>query len=63
MDPSLSTIDAFSALALQVKCQAVNRASDRTTARTIMQAAINALGPQLAAAKAFPISIFKPALL
>ncbi|MGD1899492.1 MAG: nitrilase-related carbon-nitrogen hydrolase [Phormidesmis sp.] len=53
MDPSLSTIDAFSALALQVKCQAVNRASDRTTARTIMQAAINALGPQIAAAKAF----------
>ncbi len=53
MDLSSSTIDVFSALALQVKCQAVNRASDRTTARTIMQSSIQALGPQIAAARAF----------
>ncbi|MGC1526738.1 MAG: nitrilase-related carbon-nitrogen hydrolase [Phormidesmis sp.] len=50
---TVSTVEAFSALALQVKCQAVNRASDRTEARTIMQSAIQALGPQIAAAKAF----------
>ncbi|MGC1309858.1 MAG: nitrilase-related carbon-nitrogen hydrolase [Phormidesmis sp.] len=53
MDNSVPTVEAFSALALQVKCQAVNRASDRTHARTLMQAAIQALGPQIAAARAF----------
>jgi predicted amidohydrolase len=47
------TVNTFVALALQLKCQAVNRASDRTEARVIMQSTIQTLGPQIAAARAF----------
>ncbi|MBW4623668.1 MAG: nitrilase [Cyanosarcina radialis HA8281-LM2] len=46
-------IDSFRALALQVTCHAVNRASDRTEARTMMQQAIDRLGPQIAGSIAF----------
>ena len=53
MEISPSTPPPFVALALQLKCEAVNRASDRTAARTLMQSAIQRLGPQIAAARAF----------
>jgi predicted amidohydrolase len=52
-EPLTHPVEAFSALALQLKCQAVNRASDRSEARMAMQAAIQTLGPQIAAARAF----------
>lgn len=45
--------DAYTALALQLKCEAVNRASDASEARAMMQTAIAKLGPQIAAARAF----------
>ena len=50
---SSSSLDAFTALALQLKCEAVNRASSSSEAREIMQGAIAKLGPQIAAACAF----------
>ncbi|BAY23490.1 nitrilase/cyanide hydratase and apolipoprotein N-acyltransferase [Calothrix sp. NIES-2100] len=46
-------IDSYRALALQVTCQAVNQASDRTEARSLMQNTINRLAQQIAASIAF----------
>lgn len=45
--------DAFTALALQLKCEAVNRARSSSEAREMMQGAIAKLSPQIAAARAF----------
>ena len=53
METSSTPLDAFTALALQLKCEAVNRASNSSEAREIMQGAIANLGPQIAAARAF----------
>jgi predicted amidohydrolase len=47
------TIDSYRALALQVKCHAVNQASDRQQAHSLMQNTINRLGQQIAASIAF----------
>lgn len=47
------TIDSFRALALQVKCYAVNQATDRAEARSLMQNTINRLGQQIPASIAF----------
>ncbi len=46
-------IDSFRALALQVTCHAVNQASDRTQACTLMQNTIARLAGQIAASIAF----------
>jgi predicted amidohydrolase len=46
-------IDSFRALALQVTCHAVNQASDRAEARSLMQKAIDRLAGQIAASIAF----------
>ena len=53
METPSTSLDAFTALALQLKCEAVNRASDTSEARAIMAGAIAKLGPQIAAARAF----------
>jgi predicted amidohydrolase len=53
MAPPSTTHEAYTALALQLKCEAVNRASNPSEARGMMQAAIAKLGPQIAAARAF----------
>ncbi|MBE9125394.1 nitrilase [Coleofasciculus sp. LEGE 07092] len=51
---NLSTaIDSFVALALQVKCHAVNQARDSTEARSFIQNAIKGLDQQIAASIAF----------
>ena len=50
--PSTPT-NAFTALAMQLKSEAVNRVSTSDEARAIMQGAIAKLGPQIAAARAF----------
>ncbi|MEM9265162.1 MAG: nitrilase-related carbon-nitrogen hydrolase [Cyanobacteria bacterium P01_F01_bin.13] len=51
---SLSTpINAFTALAMQLTSDAVNRTSNPSEARAIMEGAIAKLGPQIAAARAF----------
>lgn len=47
------TTTAFSALALQLKCNAVNRLGSATEAREVMGAEIANLSPQIAAARAF----------
>ncbi|MBT9312812.1 nitrilase-related carbon-nitrogen hydrolase [Leptothoe kymatousa] len=47
------TTTAFSALALQLKCNAVNRLGSAAEAREVMHGAIANLGPQVAAARAF----------
>ena len=47
------TVDAFHALAMQAKCRAVNGLSTRDEARSLMQSSIQALSPQIAAARAF----------
>ena len=47
------TIDSYRALALQVTCSAVNRAGDRTEARSLMQQTIDRLASQIAASLAF----------
>ena len=44
---------AFTALALQLKCQGVNRARNREEARSTIRKTIESLSPQLAAARAF----------
>ncbi|MEA5534271.1 nitrilase-related carbon-nitrogen hydrolase [Crocosphaera sp. XPORK-15E] len=46
-------IDSFRALALQVTCSAVNQASDRSEAASLMQKSINRLASQIAASIAF----------
>lgn len=48
-----TTIDAYRALALQLTCHAVNQATDRQEARTLMQQAIDRIGAQIAASLAF----------
>lgn len=48
-----NNINSFRALALQVTCEAVNRASDRTDARVLIQNTISRLGLQIAASIAF----------
>jgi predicted amidohydrolase len=48
-----NTIESFRALALQLTCHAVNRASDRNEARSWMQQAIDRLGQQIAGSIAF----------
>jgi predicted amidohydrolase len=48
-----NSIDSFRALALQVNCHAVNQASDRTEARSIMQKTIDRLEKQITASLAF----------
>ncbi|MFQ4140971.1 nitrilase-related carbon-nitrogen hydrolase [Chlorogloeopsis sp. ULAP02] len=48
-----NTIDSFRALALQVKCHAVNQARDRQEAGSFMQNTINRLAQQIAASLAF----------
>ncbi|MEO0988102.1 MAG: nitrilase-related carbon-nitrogen hydrolase [Cyanobacteria bacterium J06639_14] len=53
METPSTSLDAFHALALQLKCEAVNGASDASEARAIMAGAIAKLGPQIAAARAF----------
>lgn len=47
------TIDSFRALALQVTCYAVNQATDRQEANSLMQSTINRLARQIAASIAF----------
>ncbi|WP_017325162.1 nitrilase-related carbon-nitrogen hydrolase [Synechococcus sp. PCC 7336] len=46
-------IDSFKALALQVTCSAVNRARNRTEARSLMQQTLDRLESQIAASLAF----------
>lgn len=48
-----NTIDSFRALALQVTCHAVNQASNRQEARSLMQQSISRLSQQIAASIAF----------
>ncbi len=47
------SLESYRALALQLTCHAVNQASDRATARALMQQAIARLKPQIAASLAF----------
>ncbi|MBW4523149.1 MAG: nitrilase [Scytolyngbya sp. HA4215-MV1] len=49
----ITTIEAYRALALQLTCHAVNQASDRQEARTLMQQAIARIRSQIAASLAF----------
>ncbi len=49
----VNSIESFRALALQITCHAVNQASDRTEARSMMQSAIARLAKQIAASIAF----------
>ncbi|BAY47707.1 nitrilase/cyanide hydratase and apolipoprotein N-acyltransferase [Scytonema sp. HK-05] len=53
MAANLESIDSFRALALQVTCHAVNQATDRQEARSLMQNTINRLAQQIAASIAF----------
>ena len=53
MAVNTDNIDSFRALALQVTCHAVNRATDRQEARSLMQNTINRLAQQIAASIAF----------
>ncbi|KAB8335242.1 nitrilase [Scytonema tolypothrichoides VB-61278] len=53
MTANQDTIDSFRALALQVTCHAVNQATDRQEARSLMQDTINRLARQIAASIAF----------
>lgn len=53
MEASTDTITSFRALALQVTCHAVNQASDRHQARSLMQQTIDRLAQQIAASIAF----------
>lgn len=53
MEASTDKINSFRALALQVTCHAVNQASDRQQARSLMQQAIDRLAQQIAASIAF----------
>ena len=48
-----TTTEAYRALALQLTCHAVNQATDRQEARTLMQQAIDRIGSQIAASIAF----------
>jgi predicted amidohydrolase len=48
-----STIEAYRALALQLTCHAINQATDRQEARTLMQQAIARISTQIAASIAF----------
>lgn len=48
-----NTIDAYRALALQLTCHAVNQATDRAEARTLMQQTIDRVSSQIAASLAF----------
>lgn len=52
MESTIGT-DAYRALALQITCHAVNHASDRSEARSLMQETIARLGQQIAASIAF----------
>jgi predicted amidohydrolase len=52
-DIETNPIDSFRALALQVTCQAVNQAGDRTEVFSLMQNAIARLARQIAASIAF----------
>jgi predicted amidohydrolase len=47
------TTDTYRALALQLTCHAINQASDRQEARTLMQQAIARISTQIAASLAF----------
>lgn len=53
MTANFDTIDSFRAVALQVTCHAVNQATDRQEARSLMQNTINRLAKQIAASIAF----------
>lgn len=53
MTVNSETIDSFRAVALQVTCHAVNQATDRQEARSLMQNTINRLARQIAASLAF----------
>jgi predicted amidohydrolase len=53
MPANPDTIDSYRALALQVTCHAVNKASDRKEARSLMLASINRLSQQIGASIAF----------
>ena len=57
MDESASSadrkLDHFVALALQVRCEAINRAGSRSEARSVMAARLQTLAPQISAARAF----------
>lgn len=53
MMENTNNIDSFRALALQVTCHAVNQASDRSCARSLMQQTINRLEQQISASIAF----------
>jgi predicted amidohydrolase len=53
MAANQDSIDSFRALALQVTCHAVNQATDRQEARSLMQNTINRLAQQIAASIAF----------
>ncbi len=53
MAANTEIIDAFRAVALQVTCHAVNQASNRQEARSLMQQTISRLGQQIAASIAF----------
>ncbi len=53
MAVNTNNIDSFRAVALQVTCHAVNRATDRQEARSLMLNTINRLAQQIAASIAF----------
>ncbi|KOP25554.1 nitrilase [Hapalosiphon sp. MRB220] len=53
MADNTNTLNSYRALALQVTCHAVNQASDRQAARSLMQNTIERLGQQIAASIAF----------
>lgn len=50
---TLTTLDSYRALALQVTCHAVNQARDRQEAQTLIRQSIDRLAPQIAASIAF----------
>ncbi|WP_392478568.1 nitrilase-related carbon-nitrogen hydrolase [Nostoc sp. C110] len=53
MADNTDNLNSFRALALQVTCHAVNQATDRHEARSLMQNSINRLAQQIAASIAF----------
>lgn len=53
MEAIVPTIESYRALALQVTCHAVNQASNRAEARSLMQESIDRLKKQIAASIAF----------
>ena len=53
MEPNTNNLESYRALALQVTCHAVNQASNREEARSLIEQSINRIAKQIAASIAF----------